>query len=140
MMDKRFEARLKRIDARQKKGGGVELLAGVGDVREAKESAVQATPQQTSGAVILLGGGIGLAAVSTLSQLVGFDQMRALPPGMLIEIGLNEPMIGGAAAMLAICAFLAAWGVARGKRGRHLMSFGGAAMISAFGSAALAMA
>jgi len=140
MMDKRFETRLKRIDARQKKGVGVELLAGVGDLREAKQSAVQAEEQQTSGAVILLGGGIGLAAVSVLSQLVGFDQIRALPPGMLLEIGLNEPMIGGAAAMLAICAFLTAWGVARGKRGRHMMSFGGAAVFTAVGSAALAMA
>ncbi len=132
MSDQRFSDRLKRIEARGRVGGPAELIAGVGDVTEAKE----AVTGQSRGSIVLalFGALVGVWALHILKSQVGLNELLAYPPEMLLEIGTSEPLIGSAAAILSACLVLAVFSILRGRKSMKIMSFSLAAVGAAGGS------
>ncbi|THH38374.1 hypothetical protein E4Z66_02040 [Aliishimia ponticola] len=135
MTDKRFEERLKRIAARTAQGAEVEMLAGVGETEVAVKAAAAVDKPRASLVLALAGAIVGFAAFRPLRDLVGIDALMTMPPETLLEIGTAQPMVGGAAIVLGLCALLSVFSLLRGRKAFKLMSFSWAALGAAFGGA-----
>ena len=137
MGDKIFEDRLRRIAERTHGGTQVELLAGVGEISQAKEAA---EPVKKGSLVLAaLGATTGFGAFKVLRDQVGIEAMMTLPPDVLIHLATSEPMIGAAAGVLALCAFLLLVSFLRGRKAVSMLSFTGAAIGAAASGAYLGM-
>lgn len=131
MSDHRFTDRLKRIETRQRSGAPVQILAGVGDVKEAEEAA-EGKPR-ASLILALLGASAGVWSLQVLKNQVGLNGLLSYPPEMLLEIALAEPMIGAAAGLLVTSALLAVISFLKGRKAFKIMSFSWAALGGAIG-------
>lgn len=144
MGDKRFEERLKRIEARARSGAGVELLAGVGDIAETRASlgtaSVAAQRHSASFLLILLGALTGYLSFDLLRDLVGLQTLVAIPPEDLLDFLRANPPVAAAATTLALCALTAIASFLHGRRAVRLMSFSCAALGAALGAALPALA
>lgn len=139
MGDRRFEDRVKRIQRRAKQGAGPQLLAGVGDVREAQSTAEAASKPRASLLLALIGAVLGALACEVLHSHLGLEAFVTLPPDMLLEIMTTEPIIGTASAVLGICILLALISFVRGSRAAATMSFSWAALGGALAGAIVMM-
>ena len=137
MGDKRFEERLQRIAHRTRGGAQAELLAGVGEISEAKEAAEPVKP----GSLVLaaLGAGTGFAALKVIRDNVGLETLLATPPDALIELGRADPMVGAAGAVLGLCVLFLLTSFVRGRKAVKMLSFSGAAVGAAVSGAYLSM-
>ncbi len=142
MGDKRFEDRLKRIHHRHRGGPKVEILAGVGERKEATAAAMR---QGTPWALLLIGGAAGYGSFHVLNDKIGLDtamEMAASPEEALpqiTELAQADMMIAGSGGMLALAAILFLYSLLRGSKSRGMHAFSFAAVAGVLGGAAAVM-
>lgn len=141
MCDKRFEERLKRIEARHRHGAPLDLLAGVGDVAESRAYAagnlatVAAPRASASIMLILLGALSGFLSYDILDRLVDLRALPLMPPEDLLALLQTNQAVAAAASVLGLCALMAVASFLSGRRAVRLMSFSASALGAAIGCA-----
>ncbi len=137
MSDQRFSDRLKRIEARNAGGFHAELLAGVGEVAEAKKTATSHDPDRPKASLILamLGAAVGFFAFQTMRDTLGIEALTTLQPGALLAIGRSDPLIGASFGVLGLCGLMALFSLLRGRKAFRMMSFSWAAVGAVVSSA-----
>ena len=130
-MDKRFEDRLGRIETRARSGAKAELLAGVGDVRVARENALAANPVSASLITTLAGAGLGVYCSIILQDVELPDSILVPSIDDLIALFSTYPIQMVAALIVIISVFLAVTSFVRGRRAARMLGFS-CALIGAF--------
>lgn len=134
MADRRFDDRLKRIAVRKRGGPHAELLAGVGDLSDAR-AAAGAQPPSASFLLIILGALTGFLGFDILDDMLGLNALLAMTPSALFALAKIEPRIAVASGALGICAFMALYSFIRGRNAAGMMSFSFSAIGAALGGA-----
>lgn len=144
MGDKRFTDRIKRIEKRTKHGNSMELIAGVGAVKQAKAKAVAAHHPNVSPFLILFGGVAGVFTFGFLRDRVGLEVITSTSleavPTVIQDVVLVDTWITAATAFVALSALLTLYGFCRGRAAAKITSFFGASLGAVLGAGYVTLA
>lgn len=128
MSDQRFNDRLKRIEKRARGGPKPEIMAGVGDVKQARKAAIGEPFPFLS---MVLGAVSGFAALYSVQQQLGLSDLQALvaAPAEAVVLAQENPVLGASGVCLAlICTVFLLALMVRGIGSRvHAFAFTGVA-------------
>ena len=130
MKDSRFNDRISRIQSKHSKGFQPEVLAGVGEVNEAKKAAADGL-RRPSLKLALVGVLIGLAAFALLNDIVGLREAAALAPNEMLAVAQSDPLVMFVSGLLVIFAFMGVIAILRGRKSVQMASFVWPAVLTA---------
>lgn len=139
MSDHRFNDRLKRIQHRARSGAQPDILAGVGDVKQAREAARRAPFPLWS---MVLGSVTGFAALWHVLQQLGLAGVSALAraPDQALALAQDNPGLGAAGASLALIGVAFVLVLTLRRRGARVHAFAFTGVAGALAALAFSLA